>query len=42
MVNGGIVQFWTCLNFSYNLKKVGTATTICKELVDMCVSKGMV
>ena len=42
MVNGGTVQFWTCLNFSYKLRIVETTTTICNELVNMCVSKGMV
>nr|KJB35182.1 hypothetical protein B456_006G103100 [Gossypium raimondii] len=40
MVNGGKVDFWTCVNFSsgyWNMSK-----GFCAELVKMCNSKGMV
>ncbi|RVX20120.1 Protein argonaute MEL1 [Vitis vinifera] len=41
MVNGGTVQFWTCLNFSFRVHQ-DLPSGFCRELVNMCVSKGMV
>ncbi|KAL3530464.1 hypothetical protein ACH5RR_009786 [Cinchona calisaya] len=38
MVNGGKVDFWTCVSFSRNLD----IPKFCWELTDMCSSKGMV
>ncbi|XP_022729133.1 protein argonaute 5-like isoform X2 [Durio zibethinus] len=40
MVNGGKVDFWTCVNFS--LEYASMSEDFCTELVKMCVSKGMV
>ncbi|XWS52934.1 hypothetical protein CRYUN_Cryun11dG0115100 [Craigia yunnanensis] len=40
MVNGGKVDFWTCVNFS--LQYANMSEDFCKELVKMCNSKGMV
>ncbi|XP_048324124.2 protein argonaute 5-like [Ziziphus jujuba] len=40
MVNGGKVDFWTCVNFSRLNQDV--LSRFCQELVDMCNSKGMV
>ncbi|XP_057955884.1 protein argonaute 5-like [Malania oleifera] len=39
MVNGGTVHFWGCINFS---SRQDVAFQFCRELVNMCVSKGMV
>ncbi|XP_057955824.1 protein argonaute 5-like [Malania oleifera] len=41
MVNGGTVHFWGCINFSSRLGQ-DVAFQFCQELVNMCVSKGMV
>ncbi|KAL3518467.1 hypothetical protein ACH5RR_021056 [Cinchona calisaya] len=38
MVNGGKVDTWTCVSFSRNFDTV----RFCRELIDMCSSKGMV
>ncbi|XWS73988.1 hypothetical protein CRYUN_Cryun02cG0176700 [Craigia yunnanensis] len=40
MVNGGKVDFWTCVNFS--LEYANMSEDLCFELVKMCNSKGMV
>ncbi|XVF46819.1 hypothetical protein PTKIN_Ptkin03bG0058800 [Pterospermum kingtungense] len=40
MVNGGKVDFWTCVNFS--LEYANMSKDFCHELVNMCNSKGMV
>ncbi|KAK6272217.1 hypothetical protein POUND7_009300, partial [Theobroma cacao] len=40
MVNGGKVDFWTCVNFSSEYKNI--SEHFCMELVKMCNSKGMV
>ena len=40
MVNGGKVDFWTCVNFSSDYANM--SEDFCKELVKMCNSKGMV
>ncbi|XVE59476.1 hypothetical protein DITRI_Ditri05aG0049100 [Diplodiscus trichospermus] len=39
MVNGGKVDFWTCVNFS--LEYANISQQFCTELVKMCNSKGM-
>ncbi|XVF19809.1 hypothetical protein REPUB_Repub11eG0142800 [Reevesia pubescens] len=39
MVNGGKVDFWTCVNFS--LEYANMSEDFCSELVKMCNSKGM-
>ncbi|KAA8544172.1 hypothetical protein F0562_022192 [Nyssa sinensis] len=39
MVNGGRVEFWTCVNFSRTRQDL--ASQFCQELVSMCISKGM-
>ncbi|KAE8691823.1 Protein argonaute 1A [Hibiscus syriacus] len=39
MVNGGRVDFWTCVNFSLKYKNMYKA--FCKELVETCNNKGM-
>ncbi|KAE8674886.1 Protein argonaute 1A [Hibiscus syriacus] len=40
MVNGGRLDFWTCVNFSS--KFMNMSNDFCYELVNMCNSKGMV
>ncbi|XWS28646.1 hypothetical protein CRYUN_Cryun25bG0088800 [Craigia yunnanensis] len=40
MVNGGKVDFWTCVNFSSDYANI--SEDFCKELVKMCNNKGMV
>ncbi|XVE59482.1 hypothetical protein DITRI_Ditri05aG0049400 [Diplodiscus trichospermus] len=39
MVNGGKVDFWTCVNFSREYANMSEC--LCTELVKMCNSKGM-
>ncbi|KAE8680539.1 Protein argonaute 1A [Hibiscus syriacus] len=39
MVNGGRLDFWTCVNFSS--KFMNMSNDFCYELVNMCNSKGM-
>lgn len=41
MVNGGRVDYWTCVNFSSRLDP-GLPAEFCLQLVNMCNSKGMV
>ena len=41
MVNGGNVQYWTCLNFSTRVSR-DLPHQFCNELLSMCISKGMV
>ncbi|KAK9279607.1 hypothetical protein L1049_013286 [Liquidambar formosana] len=41
MVNGGNVEFWTCVNFSQKLCP-DVVFGFCEGLVNMCASKGMV
>ncbi|KAK9279006.1 hypothetical protein L1049_012681 [Liquidambar formosana] len=41
MVNGGNVEFWTCVNFSQKLRP-DLVSRFCEGLVNMCASKGMV
>ncbi|CAL1404119.1 unnamed protein product [Linum trigynum] len=40
MVNGGTVDYWTCLNFSSFNNDF--PIDFCGQLIDMCISKGMV
>ncbi|KDP43930.1 hypothetical protein JCGZ_05397 [Jatropha curcas] len=40
MVNGGRVDFWTCVNFSSQVNR-DLPGEFCRQLIDMCVSKGM-
>ncbi|XP_015577594.1 protein argonaute 5 isoform X2 [Ricinus communis] len=40
MVNGGSVNFWTCVNFSLNINR-DLPAEFCRQLIQMCVSKGM-
>ncbi|XWS28642.1 hypothetical protein CRYUN_Cryun25bG0088500 [Craigia yunnanensis] len=40
MINGGKVDFWTCVNFS--LEYANMSEDLCKKLVKMCNNKGMV
>ncbi|XP_075489913.1 protein argonaute MEL1 [Primulina tabacum] len=37
MVNGGKVEFWTCISFSRNIDP----SMFCHELISMCCNKGM-
>ncbi|XP_059627105.1 protein argonaute MEL1-like [Cornus florida] len=39
MVNGGKVDFWTCINFSR--MRPDMASNFCNGLVSMCIEKGM-
>ncbi|KAL6566896.1 argonaute 5 [Orobanche minor] len=39
MINGGTVDYWTCISFS---RYGGDAGKFCNELISMCCSKGMV
>ncbi|KAB1227351.1 Protein argonaute 5 [Morella rubra] len=39
MINGGRVDFWTCVNFSR--LNIDSQRRFCKQLIDMCTSKGM-
>ncbi|XP_062158569.1 protein argonaute 5-like isoform X2 [Alnus glutinosa] len=41
MINGGRVEFWTCVNFSRQVNR-DLAFEFCDQLIDMCNSKGMV
>ncbi|KAI4334305.1 hypothetical protein L6164_019015 [Bauhinia variegata] len=41
MVDGGKVQYWTCLNFSTRVDR-DLPFQFCHELVNMCTSKGMI
>ncbi|KAJ1385501.1 Ribonuclease H-like superfamily [Sesbania bispinosa] len=42
MIDGGKVQYWTCLNFSAKVNRERDwAARFCSELVYMCTSKGM-
>ncbi|KAJ9188754.1 hypothetical protein P3X46_000119 [Hevea brasiliensis] len=40
MVNGGMVDFWTCVNFSMQVHR-NLPHDFCYQLIQMCVSKGM-
>ncbi|XP_065869022.1 protein argonaute 5-like isoform X1 [Euphorbia lathyris] len=40
MVNGGRVDFWTCVNFSSQINR-DLPKEFCRQLIQMCVSKGM-
>ncbi|KAJ9178015.1 hypothetical protein P3X46_009935 [Hevea brasiliensis] len=40
MVNGGRVEFWTCVNFSLQVNR-NLPVEFCRQLIQMCVSKGM-
>ncbi|KAJ4841784.1 argonaute 5 [Turnera subulata] len=40
MVNGGTVDCWACVNFSNQVHKE-LPSQFCKQLIDMCHSKGM-
>ncbi|GAV78026.1 PAZ domain-containing protein/Piwi domain-containing protein/DUF1785 domain-containing protein [Cephalotus follicularis] len=40
LVNGGRVDFWTCLNFAR--VRQDFPTEFCRQLIEMCTSKGMV
>ncbi|WCJ41679.1 Argonaute family protein [Euphorbia peplus] len=40
MVNGGRVDFWTCVNFSNQIRP-DLPNEFCRQLIQMCVSKGM-
>jgi len=41
MVNGAKVTSWTCVSFSTRIDR-GLPQEFCKQLIGMCVSKGMV
>ncbi|KAJ1397794.1 Ribonuclease H-like superfamily [Sesbania bispinosa] len=42
MIDGGKVQYWTCLSFSAKVNRERDWTArFCSELVNMCTSKGM-
>jgi hypothetical protein len=41
MVNGGKIDFWTCVNFSTRVQR-DLPFEFCWQLMDMCNSKGMV
>ncbi|KAG2670879.1 hypothetical protein I3843_14G106300 [Carya illinoinensis] len=41
MINGGRVDFWTCVNFSARAHR-DLPYHFCEQLIDMCSSKGMV
>ncbi|XP_011037293.1 PREDICTED: protein argonaute 5-like [Populus euphratica] len=40
MVNGGRIDFWTCVNFSTRVQR-DLPFEFCRQLMDMCNSKGM-
>ncbi|CAA7024297.1 unnamed protein product [Microthlaspi erraticum] len=40
MVNGARVTYWTCVSFSTRIDR-GLPEEFCRQLTDMCVSKGM-
>ncbi|XP_059627107.1 protein argonaute MEL1-like isoform X2 [Cornus florida] len=40
MVNGGKVDFWTCINFSSQMRP-DLASNFCNGLISMCIEKGM-
>lgn len=40
LVNGGTVDYWTCVNFSQRVRRDLT-DQFCYELIDMCSSKGI-
>ncbi|KAF2321711.1 hypothetical protein GH714_001720 [Hevea brasiliensis] len=40
VVNGGRVEFWTCVNFSLRVNQ-NVPVEFCRQLIEMCVSKGM-
>ncbi|KAL0669300.1 hypothetical protein Bca4012_032004 [Brassica carinata] len=40
MINGAIVASWTCVSFSTRIDR-NLPQEFCKQLIDMCVSKGM-
>ncbi|KAJ0083545.1 hypothetical protein Patl1_30531 [Pistacia atlantica] len=40
MINGGRVEFWTCVSFSTRVSR-DLPFQFCEELVNMCISKGM-
>jgi hypothetical protein len=41
MVNGGVVNYWACLNFSRNVQE-NYVHSFCFELAQMCQTSGMV
>ncbi|XP_059453769.1 protein argonaute 5-like [Corylus avellana] len=41
MINGGRVEFWTCVNFSKRVK-IDLPFEFCDQLINMCNRKGMV
>lgn len=41
MINGSRVATWTCVNFSTRIDR-NLPQEFCRQLIDMCVSKGMV
>ncbi|KAG6682438.1 hypothetical protein I3842_13G141500 [Carya illinoinensis] len=41
MINGGTVDFWTCVNFSTRVNR-DLPSEFCDQLINMCNSKGMV
>jgi hypothetical protein len=41
MVNGGVVNYWACLNFSRNVQE-NYVRSFCFELAQMCQTSGMV
>ncbi|KAF7823308.1 protein argonaute 5-like isoform X1 [Senna tora] len=40
MINGGTVEYWTCLNFSTRLDR-NLPSQFCNGVVEMCINKGM-
>jgi len=40
MVNGGVVNYWACLNFSRNVQE-NYVHSFCFELAQMCQTSGM-
>ena len=41
MVNGGVVNYWACINFSRGVQETAAAR-FCQELAVMCQVSGMV
>ncbi|XP_050204990.1 protein argonaute 5 [Mercurialis annua] len=41
LINGGRVDFWACVNFSSHINR-DVPADFCRQLIQMCVSKGMV
>ena len=41
MVNGGVVNYWACINFSRGVQETAAAR-FCQELALMCQISGMV